>query len=444
MTFQKCGCLKSIKEEHTSDTEDEENAESKGSESKIFCACENDKLIKCKICQKNFQQSSYASHLKNHKQSKKHVCEICGKGFFYAVHLRSHAALHETDKIHFCDICSKSFKLFSTLKHHRAACKNRKKFYQCNDCDESFSLKRSLFSHMRTHEKVPEQSFSCEICCIKFDSSRSKKDHIVQVHVEALRFVCDSCGEAFVTEIAMKRHAITHTRSYPCKRCGDTFSKKRDLATHRLQHGIYKRLRCRACGIEYQHNAYAEHKLTECLKREKTYCELCNKSFKDKECLKKHRLIHIPESERTVFCEICSKGYSSKSALRKHVRLIHVASRPYTCEFCSKSFGQLCKLKYHIVTHSSDRPAPCPVCGKGFSSPRDLKTHMRVHTGEKPYSCATCGKRFRQRGHVSSHQLVHTGERAHSCHFCNKSFGLTSSLKKHLKLHTTRISITSK
>lgn len=408
----------------------------KTNELQVFCDCASD-TVNCKICNRAVKYSSYSLHLRRHKNPRQYTCDKCGKVFQLPIQLRNHSLTHHAGQDIYCNICKRSFKLLKSLRHHQASCK---KYYKCIHCSEIFPLKRLLVDHLKIHEKkVVEEIFSCEICCIVFDSSRSKKDHIMEVHVAAQRFVCGSCGEAFVTECAMRRHVKTHNRTYPCKVCSSVFGTRKELLAHRLEHRSLKDLRCKNCGKEFEHATdYSEHKLVPCCVQS-SVCDHCKKSFKDKNALKKHVLTHTPLSERSVLCDICKRSFSGNSALKKHVRLIHTDLRPYTCEFCSKSFNQLCKLKYHIVTHSSDKPVSCEICNKAFGNDKDIKIHMRTHTGERPFQCNLCGKTFRQRGHVKTHQIVHTKERPFNCQLCDKRFGLPSSLKKHMKLHASRI-----
>uniref|UniRef100_A0A1B6HC43 C2H2-type domain-containing protein n=1 Tax=Homalodisca liturata TaxID=320908 RepID=A0A1B6HC43_9HEMI len=438
---KKCGFLKNVNGSKVAT-----NYELPDSVRRAYCNCANEQF-KCRFCGKLIKLLFYNSHMKKHRESKNNTCQTCGKTFLLPTHLWRHLSIHVDDKNFFCNVCDKSFKQYKSLKNHRVSCTNRK-FYKCSVCEESFTLKRALIEHLRKHEKVEvkEESFNCEICCIVFDNSSSKKEHIMEVHVAAQRFVCGTCGEAFVTESAMKRHKKTHTRSYTCNLCEATFTLRRELLVHRAQtHNSVKELRCRTCGKSFEQlSAFTEHRLEHTYSEDTVSCELCNKCFKDKAALRKHVLVHIPLSERSVVCDICNRSFCGNSALQKHIRLIHADSRPYTCEFCSKSFNQLCKLKYHIVIHASDKPVSCDVCNKAFSNDKDIKIHMRTHTGEKPFKCKLCGKSFRQRGHVSTHQLVHTKEKKFNCQVCSKSFGLSSSLKKHMKLHNSNILITNR
>ena len=46
----------------------------------------------CEICGNRVLSGSFGRHKKIHENSSKKECDICGKAFFFAVHLRGHVA----------------------------------------------------------------------------------------------------------------------------------------------------------------------------------------------------------------------------------------------------------------------------------------------------------------------------------------------------------------
>ena len=64
--------------------------------------------------------SQLSSHMKiNHIKQKYHNCDLCGKAFSQAGHLKIHInAVHNGQKDLKCDTCGKLFSQAGTLKNH--------------------------------------------------------------------------------------------------------------------------------------------------------------------------------------------------------------------------------------------------------------------------------------------------------------------------------------
>jgi len=69
-------------------------------------------------------------------------------------------------------------------------------------------------------------------------------------------------------------------------------------------------------------------------------------------------------------------------------------SRPYLCTVCDKRYRTKDMLSRHRNIHTGKYK--CTECGKCFHGNADLTVHNRIHSGEKPYKCSLCNKCFRQ------------------------------------------------
>ncbi|KAK5646470.1 hypothetical protein RI129_004934 [Pyrocoelia pectoralis] len=108
----------------------------------IFFTEEN--LCKCHICEKNFGcKGQLTRHLKTHTGIRTHACQVCGKSYMESGSLRQHFLSKHSD---------------------------RKKPYDCPECNQGFDLRSTLIRHIRTH--TGEKPFGCEICS-KFYPSKS-------------------------------------------------------------------------------------------------------------------------------------------------------------------------------------------------------------------------------------------------------------------------------
>lgn len=84
---------------------------------------------KCEYCPLTFTRLKYyENHTRRHiernaiyrkkRQSKKHLCNVCGKRFQEAYDLKMHLYVHSDERPLSCDICGKGFVIKATLRMH--------------------------------------------------------------------------------------------------------------------------------------------------------------------------------------------------------------------------------------------------------------------------------------------------------------------------------------
>jgi len=69
----------------------------------------------------------------------------------------------------------------------------------------------------------------------------------------------------------------------------------------------------------------------------------------------------------------------------------HPHSRPYVCTVCDKQFRRKHHLNRHKQTHVRELHA-CDQCDKCYVNEESLRQHMYVHSSK--YKCTECGKCF--------------------------------------------------
>lgn len=61
-------------------------------------------------------------------------------------------------------------------------------------------------------------------------------------------YPCDQCVDSFVTEIALNKHKIFHTKEdFTCQKCNKAFSNQNALTTHEKRHSLRMNYTCQIC-----------------------------------------------------------------------------------------------------------------------------------------------------------------------------------------------------
>ncbi|XP_014381185.1 zinc finger protein 777-like [Alligator sinensis] len=88
----------------------------------------------------------------------------------------------------------------------------------------------------------------------------------------------------------------------------------------------------------------------------------------------------------------------------------HVGERLYICTECNKTFKLKRGLLKHKRIHTKRNQISsyiCTDCGKSFGRHADLIRHHRTHTGERPYKCTECEKSFTEKPRLTNHLRTH-------------------------------------
>ncbi|XP_065371513.1 zinc finger and SCAN domain containing protein 4D [Calliphora vicina] len=165
-------------------------------------------------------------------------------------------------------------------------------------------------------------------------------------------------------------------------------------------------------------------------------CDDCPMVFSTKSSLERHLRTHrkVEKTGVTFQCPECRIVVSCSSALRRHM-YVHCDEKPFSCNVCEKSFVQKEILKRHMQTHTGIKPHQCPHCERSFAQRVNLTHHInRIHL-EQPriqqHPCHLCTKRFNHASGLSRHLASHSGV-AFQCSECDRTFGDRSSVKRHI------------
>ena len=144
--------------------------------------------FKCEYdgCDKKYR-SNFA--LQSHRLAKHlgttYTCEICDKKFGYKGGLDRHTnEVHGPSVVFQCKFkgCDKTFNVSDSLRCHVMA-KHTQTRYPCTICEKSFSLKRNLQTHTKTHERTKNLKCECEGCGKIYQVQNSLLNHIKRKHI---------------------------------------------------------------------------------------------------------------------------------------------------------------------------------------------------------------------------------------------------------------------
>ncbi|TRY83478.1 hypothetical protein DNTS_016219, partial [Danionella cerebrum] len=218
---------------------------------------------------------------------------------------------------------------------------------------------------------------------------------------------------------------------------------------------------------------------------DQTYCQLESDSVcKEEDCLKNSELIGRECVENSDVDYRSTQPFATESPARNHAAtIVHnftygtmtksTSSRKhYTCNYCGIRFNQRCKLKEHLVVHSTmpqeasnpngsavkletqekeednlhadsdvisdtdqqtwmeDTPPPSEIADLDSLEGSEMDREMK----RRKYECPICARKFIQRSHWREHMYIHTGK-PYKCSTCRKNFCRANQAARHVCLN---------
>lgn len=257
------------------------------------------------------------------------------------------------------------------------------------------------------------------------------------------KFNCHVCNEEFTKMKDLTLHCKTSHETLPQVECfcGKRLNSWKRLIDHRVRHFKEEnQYNCFHCKLNYKtlpalqkhlENKHGENAV-------KWVCSTCGRSFKEKQILKNHEKVHLPDDQKLTFpCKICEKKFVSNHCLKIHIARVHEKVAYFFCEVCGKGCTTKSDLLWHMDKHIATRNFSCDICSLKFKSSNSLRIHKRRHEAvETTKQCPVCKKEFRTNSALSTHKLVHTEEKKYKCQYCTNSYKRLEALKCHLSIHT--------
>ena len=139
---------------------------------------------------------------------KKHLCDVCGKGFIFETICQSHKRERHTK--HVCHICGIEYGCSISLKEHLIHVHKEKKLSRdlvCETCGFSTPSKKMLTRHIRFKHAVDKHS-KCPHCDYHTPRPEALHVHMDSKHQQhyTKQFFCDDCRKGFAFENSLKKH----------------------------------------------------------------------------------------------------------------------------------------------------------------------------------------------------------------------------------------------
>ena len=251
--------------------------------------------------------------------------------------------------------------------------------HTCLTCGKSFKYLRALTNHETVHTNLPP--FICAICEESFDCTYDLSKH-QRSHANVKTNTCLECGKTFRSSEGLTEHRKIHYQSFDCITCGKTFRYLYQLNYHNQNHATVRTFTCDTCGRSYKHRCSL-------LKHEKIHSE--GRPFK-----------HGKSFRRSNEGNICKTIHTRVTRLRL-----------FTCLTCGKSYKLKERLTRHEIIHKHMKPYTCVTCGKSYRYKGRLASHEMIH--KKPYTCVTCGKSYKYKGLLTRHKMIHKHIESYIC-----------------------------
>ncbi|VTZ67691.1 C2H2 zinc finger protein Zfp, putative [Plasmodium chabaudi chabaudi] len=372
----------------------------------------DESMIEKNKAKKSDKKAKKTKHTKIKKESSNssdiisRTCNICNAVFVKSILMQRHLkSVHSDERPYECDVCFKRYKRPDHLKLHQmkhTASKNDKK-YECPTCHSVYLTLRQLDSCKLKHLKNPNDSTTdnnegtTTVLARKIASSLKRSNNIN----DGTNNILENISQKNINELEEKKH------------------DENELNNDEIENGENH--------IESLENKNQEEGENNQIDIHNNINDSINMPEIKREAPEHNS--NIPVEIRT--CNVCSMVFANKKLMKRHLMSVHTDSRPYKCELCLKTYKRSDHLKKHILTHEDNKVKTkykCAICQVEFDTPKELKEHKIRH-----YQCpyANCSYHYSTISNMKYHLNKHKCNLYYSCPVCNEQFYIYKEFIQH-------------
>lgn len=378
--------------------------------------------IECELCNSFFDtQEAFDIHIvRDHDENEaeddeqKRTCELCKppKVFKKTRYLLLHVQAVHSDQAYKCDQCERTFSFKRSLDRHIKGVHRNIRNFKCEEgnCDKTFCNAYELKQHMiGSHNRGDKSDRTCTICAKVFKKVKYLQIHCASIHNSEPQFTCPICDREFTFERSMIRHVKAiheDRRDYKCdaEGCEKAFRSRYDLNEHFNNiHALVKKVRS----------------------NEAVTCDICLKVCSSKKVLYSHKKIiheHVKWGLKYE-CKLCKEIFESKYKKSKHWGQVHRNGKikMRTCQLCNSEFQLFDNFKAHVESHVGF--SICIVCGACLPDESSLylhlETHRKIEEELRQFVCDVCSHRLSTKAQLQVHMRKHSSVDHYMCDVSN-------------------------
>ncbi|KEG01479.1 zinc finger transcription factor, putative [Plasmodium vinckei vinckei] len=376
----------------------------------------NENVIEKNKVKKSDKKAKKTKHTKIKKESSNssdivsRTCNICNAVFVKSILMQRHLkSVHSDERPYECDVCFKRYKRPDHLKLHQmkhTSSRNDKK-YECPTCHSVYLTVRQLDSCKLKHLKNPNDSItdnnedSIAILARKFASSLKRSNNINDK--------TNNKENNMLENISQKNN-------------NELEEKKQDENENELNND--ENVENHIEGLENKNQEESENNKLDIHNNTNDGINMLEIKRETPE-----HSSNMPIEIRT--CNVCSMVFANKKLMKRHLMSVHTDSRPYKCELCLKTYKRSDHLKKHILTHEDNKVKTkykCAICQDEFDTPKELKEHKIRH-----YQCpyANCSYHYSTISNMKYHLNKHKCNLYYSCPVCDEKFYIYKEFIQH-------------